>query len=526
MNNCARLAAALLAFAAVASPPDHIVIVVEENHSFQQIIGNPDAPFLNALAAGGLHFTNFYAITHPSQPNYLHFFSGASQGVTSNAVPDHAPFSTPNLASSLLAAGKTFIGYADGLPYVGSLDEASYSYFRKHNPWVNWQSPTPGPHQILPELNRPFTDFPSDFNTLPTISFVIPDLDHDMHDGTIAQADTWLQQSLGAYADWASDHNSILIVTWDEDESASRNRIPTIIFGAGVRQGTIDSSWTLHNLLRWIQSIYSLSPSGAASDVAPIVGILSSEPETSFLRFRQGENAYSGCVDTFIDSASPSAAHGSDSTLVADGTPQSQHLLRFNTLFGPEAVPENAIIHAATLRILTGGFSDDKSVDPMPLHRMLTDWNAASTWNSLSAGVQLDNSDAAASPENPINTIQPRVTLTWVAFDVTASVKAWQLGQPNFGWVIAPSGSDGWRTSSANAAVVSDRPVLDIVYSLPTCPADFNRDGFLDGFDYDEFVACFEGEACPPGSSPDFNADGFLDGFDYDEFVAAFESDC
>ncbi len=62
--------------------------------------------------------------------------------------------------------------------------------------------------------------------------------------------------------------------------------------------------------------------------------------------------------------------------------------------------------------------------------------------------------------------------------------------------------------------------------NAPSCPADFNGDGFLDFFDFDDFVACFEGVACPPGADADFNGDGFTDFFDYDEFVAAFEVGC
>jgi len=60
----------------------------------------------------------------------------------------------------------------------------------------------------------------------------------------------------------------------------------------------------------------------------------------------------------------------------------------------------------------------------------------------------------------------------------------------------------------------------------PACPADFNADGFVDGFDYDDFVACFEGASCPSGTTADFNGDGFADGFDYDDFVTAFEAGC
>ncbi len=59
-----------------------------------------------------------------------------------------------------------------------------------------------------------------------------------------------------------------------------------------------------------------------------------------------------------------------------------------------------------------------------------------------------------------------------------------------------------------------------------SCPADFNADGFVDFFDFDDFVACFEGSPCPPGSSPDFNNDGFVDFFDFDDFVTAFETGC
>jgi hypothetical protein len=66
----------------------------------------------------------------------------------------------------------------------------------------------------------PWTSFPSssNFAALPTVSWVIPNLLDDMHDGTIAQGDTWLKNNMDAYAQWARTHNSLLIVTWDEDD--------------------------------------------------------------------------------------------------------------------------------------------------------------------------------------------------------------------------------------------------------------------------------------------------------------------
>src|SRR5437763_17138020 len=84
--------------------PDHVVIVIEENHSYSQIIGSSAAPYINSLAAQGALFTQSYAITHPSQPNYLHFFSGSAQGVTDDTCPPPgSPYSAANLGGELIA---------------------------------------------------------------------------------------------------------------------------------------------------------------------------------------------------------------------------------------------------------------------------------------------------------------------------------------------------------------------------------------------------------------------------------------
>src|SRR5438552_2665021 len=82
--------------------PDHIVIVIEENHSFSEIIGNAQAPYINSLANQGALFTQSFAITHPSQPNYLALFSGSTQGIADNSCPNS--FSAPNLGGNLIAA--------------------------------------------------------------------------------------------------------------------------------------------------------------------------------------------------------------------------------------------------------------------------------------------------------------------------------------------------------------------------------------------------------------------------------------
>src|SRR5262249_47310949 len=118
--------------AASVPQPAHTVVVMLENHGFDEVIGSPDAPFLNLLVRRGALFTHSYAITHPSEPNYLALFSGSTQGVTSDACP--VTFRAPNLAAGLLAAGKTFAGYSEGLPAPGSTVCTAGEYARKHVP--------------------------------------------------------------------------------------------------------------------------------------------------------------------------------------------------------------------------------------------------------------------------------------------------------------------------------------------------------------------------------------------------------
>src|SRR3954466_15058398 len=108
----ALFATAVLAIPMIgrALPPryDHVVIVVEENHSLSNIMGNVDAPYINSLAATGASFSNMYGMIHPSQPNYLELFSGSIQGATTNAVPlnpqglptTQSPFTAPNLGAA------------------------------------------------------------------------------------------------------------------------------------------------------------------------------------------------------------------------------------------------------------------------------------------------------------------------------------------------------------------------------------------------------------------------------------------
>ncbi len=256
--------------------PAHVVIAIEENHGYSQIIGNPDAPYINRLAREGANFTSSFAVTHPSQPNYIALFCGSTLGVLDDQPRPHEMFTMPNLGSKLLAAGLTFAGYSDGLPEVGfdgksAGDDENGTYQRKHNPWVNWQDdtvPLP-PNKLPPGVNLPFTSFPASFDSLPTVSIVVPNQKHDMHDGSVAEADAWLEQNLGAYVEWARTHNSLLILTFDEDMGLEFNRIVTIFHGPMIAPGNHADVITHLNVLRTVEMMYALPADGEAPWFGP-----------------------------------------------------------------------------------------------------------------------------------------------------------------------------------------------------------------------------------------------------------------
>ena len=228
--------------------PDHIVIVVEENKAFSQIIGSRDAPYINALVKRGALFTNSYGVTHPSQPNYLALFSGTTHGIASNACP--LELSGENLGSALIVRGLSFASYSESLPEAGYAGCIYGAYMRKHNPASHWKE--------LAAFNQPFTAFSQDLSQLPTVALVVPDQRNDMHDGSIAQGDAWLGKNIEQYAQWALTHNSLLIVTWDEDDGSEGNRVATMFVGAMVKPGKWSQRINHYTILRMISEMYGL----------------------------------------------------------------------------------------------------------------------------------------------------------------------------------------------------------------------------------------------------------------------------
>lgn len=297
---------------------DHVVIVVEENKDYEEIIGNPNAPYINTvLKKEGANFTQFYGEEHNSQGNYFWLFSGNNQTVGfSDQVPTEGnnlnyPFTAENLASQLLKNGFSFKGYSESLPAIGfnGTKSADGLYARKHVPWISFSN-VPNGSTTQTSSHLRFIDFPatpSDYAHLPTVAFVIPNLANDMHNGPITDSipagDRWLKDNIDSYYQWAKDHNSLLILTFDENNDKRKykgltnpfvdpqkcvgddrdheycvdmqNRIVTIFAGAHIKPGDYPEGQgiTHVNLLRTIEAMYGLSKSGAQQPNAAGIGI-------------------------------------------------------------------------------------------------------------------------------------------------------------------------------------------------------------------------------------------------------------
>jgi acid phosphatase len=251
--------------AAAVPRPSHVVVVIFENKGAGGIIGSPRAPYLTALARLGTTFSRSNAVTHPSEPNYLALFSGSTHGVTSDRCPVTFPHAD-NLGRQLLAAHHSFAGYSEGLPRAGYAGCTAGRYARKHNPWVDF--PT-----VPASANRTYAQFPADPAALPRVSFVVPDLCHDMHDCPVATGDAWARRHLAPYAHWARAHHSLLLVTFDEDDRSEGNRIATFAVGQDVRRGTYAARIDHYTVLRTLEAMFGLPALGNAAHRSPITGI-------------------------------------------------------------------------------------------------------------------------------------------------------------------------------------------------------------------------------------------------------------
>lgn len=277
--------------------PDHIVILIEEDRA-ANALGDPNLPYFNQLASSGLVFSNSQGLNTVDQlgeMNYLALFSGSTQSVIDDGRG--YAFTGPNLGKSLNSTpGLSFVSYAESLPADGSqvqqVSDGTHPdlYTRSYNAAAMFTDAGTG--KTNADVNKTFDSFKNlagmanTYANLPTVSFVIPNnldnthgsneaapyaTDPGVYDLLRHNADTWVQQNVDAYVQWAKTHNSLLIITGDEGDRAHNfaNGLTTIVTGDPrlFVPGTDATAINHYNLLRTIEDMYGVAPLGNSAGV-------------------------------------------------------------------------------------------------------------------------------------------------------------------------------------------------------------------------------------------------------------------
>jgi hypothetical protein len=217
----------------------HVFLLVEENHGFASVIGNSAMPYLNKLASKYGLATQYYANTHPSIGNYFMLTAGR---IITNDDSYNQTVTADNIVRHLLTAGKTWTSYAESLPYTGYTGWDVYPYVKHHNPFAYFSDVVNSNNQK--NYLVPFTQFSADMknNALPQFSFIIPNQENNAHDGTLAQADSWLKTNIAPLiANSAFTQNGLLIILFDEAETADKThgggRVAALILSPKAKLG-------------------------------------------------------------------------------------------------------------------------------------------------------------------------------------------------------------------------------------------------------------------------------------------------
>jgi acid phosphatase len=252
----------------------HVFVVLEENHSYSSVIGSSSMPYLNSLASKYGLATQYYANTHPSIGNYLMLTTG--QTITNNDSLC-STLSQDNVVRHLLTAGKTFKAYADSLPRSGYTGCSYYPYVKRHNPLAYFSDVANSGSEKYNLV--PFSKFSSDLtnHTLPNYSFIVPNLLHDAHDGTLNQADGWLKTNIAPLiASPTFQKDGLLIIVFDESTSSDSQHggghVAAVIIGPKVKPGYKSTTLYQHQstLKTLMQALGLTSFPGAASSAKPM----------------------------------------------------------------------------------------------------------------------------------------------------------------------------------------------------------------------------------------------------------------
>lgn len=242
----------------------HIVIIVEENHGTDSIIGNSKAPYINQLANNYALATNYFAAFHPSLPNYLALTSGTNAGITSDCSPSaNCEANVKNIADEIEASGRSWKAYEESMP-AACTTHNSGNYAVRHDPFVYYPDIS-GNSARCSQHVVPFSQLNSDIKneTLPDYVFITPNVCNDMHNCSVATGDKWLKEHVPQIlrSNAFTKQNSLLAITWDEAETNNRegNKVPLILAGPSVKSHyVLGEQYSHYSLLKTIEQAWNL----------------------------------------------------------------------------------------------------------------------------------------------------------------------------------------------------------------------------------------------------------------------------
>jgi phosphatidylinositol-3-phosphatase len=266
--------------AAVAPPrhfphPDRVAVMVLENRSYEEVIGSPSAPYLNGLARRNALATGFYAITHPSLPNYIALTGGSVFEITKNCARCDAP--GPNVVGQLDRAGISWKAYFEEMDSNIKPGAVTHEYNPHYNPFVYYETVrgTPRDRARIVGFDHLYSDLKG--GRMPRFTWIAPGVLHDGHNSALREADRYASQLVPKVLR-ALGPNGILYLTWDEGAPTDwrgvagqrgGGRIALIAAGGGARRHTRTAIPANHYaLLRTIEANFrqrTLGQAGAKS---------------------------------------------------------------------------------------------------------------------------------------------------------------------------------------------------------------------------------------------------------------------
>jgi hypothetical protein len=255
---------------------DRIAILIFENKEFGTVIGNPDMPNFNRLANDYTLLTQFYAITHPSLPNYLAMIGGDTFGIESDC--NQCFVSAPSLPDLIETSGRTWKAYEEDMPEPCFLGDKQ-NYVQKHNPFVYFDTIRMATGRCLQSV-VPFTSLQIDIDTgtLPHFLFITPNLCNDAHDCPVSVTDQWLANTLTQLVPALDKQgpNYLIVLTWDEGQGThsccglppnAGGRIAVVFISPLVKNNFQDATpYTHYSLLKTISKAWGLPDLGHAAE--------------------------------------------------------------------------------------------------------------------------------------------------------------------------------------------------------------------------------------------------------------------